>query len=484
MGKYKRVIPRNLLRRQVPVAFALLPAVATIPVLLGWLIGNADLTHLWLSRVPMNPLTALALLCLSGSVRLGMSANATARAASTVAALLVTLVTTLRLAADLAGTSVHPGGVGFAILLFGQHLGVGGQPMSLDAAVCLLLICAAMPLARRRSRLPALAAQATLCFVVVLSIFAVVGYLFDVPLMQGGQVVRKMAPHTALALIALATSLLMTSRHGLASLLTDRGVAGGMIRTLLPATLILPIVVGGAGLIVMRSHALPDNIVMALMVVMNVALLTGLVALTAAKLMAADFERRHVEMALTRLAKTDMLTSLPNRVSFMEHLSHRMSQENRAALGSFAVVYLDLDGFKSVNDSFGHAAGDQLLRQVGKYLRMHLRPNDIVARLGGDEFAVVLDGVTKSDEAAAVVNRMVSGMPRKVVLGDQIVWVGISAGVAISEPRHATIESILNEADEALYSAKNAGRNRCHVPTANDTAQKPERKPYLVASAR
>jgi diguanylate cyclase (GGDEF)-like protein len=432
----------------------------------------------------MSQLTAMALLCLSGSVRLGMSANRIAKAASTVAALLVTLLSTLRLAEDLAGTPANTGDGLFGLPLTWQHLGAAGRPMTLDAALCMLLICAAMPLARRRSRIPALAAQATLCFVVVLSIFAVVGDLFDIPLKQGDRILHPMAPQTALGLIALATSLLMTSRHGLAALLTDRGVAGGMIRTLLPATLILPIAVGGAGLIVMRSHAFPDNIVMALMVVVNVALLTGLVALTAAKLMAADFERRHVELAMTRLAKTDMLTSLPNRVSFMDHLSHRMSPEHREALGSFAVVYLDLDGFKAVNDSFGHAAGDQLLRQVGKYLRMHLRPNDIVARLGGDEFAVLLDGVTKSDEAAGVINRMVSGMPRKAVLGDQVVWVGISAGVAMAEPRHTTIESILNEADEALYSAKNAGRNRCHVPTTPANAQKPDRKPYLVASAR
>jgi diguanylate cyclase (GGDEF)-like protein len=483
MEKYKSVIPRNLLRRQLPVVFALLPTVVAIPVLLGWVIGNADLTHLWLCRVPMKPLTAIVLLCLSVSVRLGLSANRAARAASTIVALLVTLLSTLRLAGGLAEKPAQPGDGLFASPLSWQQLSPTEHSMALDAALCLLLICAAMPLARRRSRIPALAAQAMLCFVVVLSIFSVVGDLFDIPLVQGDKVFHPMAPQTALGLIALATSLLMTSRHGLAALLTDRGVAGGMIRTLLPATLILPIAVGGAGLMVMRSHAFPDNIVMALMVVVNVALLTGLVALTAAKLMAADFERRHVERAMTRLAKTDMLTNLPNRVSFMEHLSHRMAPERRAALGSFAVVYLDLDGFKAVNDSFGHAAGDQLLRQVGKYLRIHLRPNDIVARLGGDEFAVVLDGVTKSDEAAGVINRMVSGMPRKAVLGDQVVWVGISAGVALAEARHTTIESILNEADEALYSAKNAGRNRCHVPTTQANSQKPDRKPYLVASA-
>jgi diguanylate cyclase (GGDEF)-like protein len=166
-------------------------------------------------------------------------------------------------------------------------------------------------------------------------------------------------------------------------------------------------------------------------------------------------ERRRAEARITFLAKHDVLTELPNRLLFSERLDEALA----AASGDSpcALLCLDLDGFKEVNDGFGHAAGDLLLKEVGRRLLINLRKGDTAARLGGDEFAILLQGVSPS-EAVSAAQRVTMALSANYALapyGDASV--GVSIGIACA-PLHASeSEALLSFADKALYAAKSAG---------------------------
>ncbi len=168
-------------------------------------------------------------------------------------------------------------------------------------------------------------------------------------------------------------------------------------------------------------------------------------------------DRKRAEDRLTRQAFYDELTGLPNRSRFMEKLEEALSRDARP--GAVATLFLDLDGFKEVNDSLGHTAGDELLGHVGRRLTRCVRPLDTVARLGGDEFTVLLQGIGHESEALAVAERIIEALARPFVLGDHEAEVTVSVGVSFSAPE-STAGDMLREADIALYNAKSDGKNR------------------------
>jgi diguanylate cyclase (GGDEF)-like protein/PAS domain S-box-containing protein len=171
-------------------------------------------------------------------------------------------------------------------------------------------------------------------------------------------------------------------------------------------------------------------------------------------------ERREAEEQLAHQAFYDSLTGLPNRALFMQRLEHALhaSQRRRKPV---AVMFLDLDDFKDVNDSFGHAAGDVLLAKLGERLAASVRPTDTVARIGGDEFTVLLETTDWRDEAIAVASRVVEEIARPFDLGDGNEGrVSASLGLAFSDPDRHSAADLLREADVALYHAKSAGKGR------------------------
>ncbi|MEW9899335.1 sensor domain-containing diguanylate cyclase [Chitinivorax sp. PXF-14] len=156
----------------------------------------------------------------------------------------------------------------------------------------------------------------------------------------------------------------------------------------------------------------------------------------------------------------DGLTGLPNRHLFEELLRQAVAQAKRDGQG-LTVCYLDLDGFKPVNDTLGHHAGDEVLRAVGDRLRSKLRSNDSAARLGGDEFAWFLSGVANESEARAVVERCIEIASRPIELTcGATVRVGGSIGLASSDDHGYSADRLLQAADEAMYQHKHAGRTR------------------------
>lgn len=160
---------------------------------------------------------------------------------------------------------------------------------------------------------------------------------------------------------------------------------------------------------------------------------------------------------LAHMAMHDALTGLPNRRHLAQTLGTALARE-RCQRPPVALIYLDLDGFKAVNDSRGHEAGDGLLRAVADRLRSAVREGDTVARLGGDEFAVLLDGADQQT-AEEIASRLIGSLSAPVRLGAATVAITASAGVAQAAPGDTT-EALLRRADTLLYQAKRGGKNR------------------------
>lgn len=171
-------------------------------------------------------------------------------------------------------------------------------------------------------------------------------------------------------------------------------------------------------------------------------------------------ERRIAEHELKRLVGQDDLTGLGNRNFFMTHLQSTLqARERRPVEGKDALLFLDLDHFKSINDSLGHDVGDRLLRQVGHLLRSHVEVQDVVARLGGDEFAVWIENLPADHVAGIIAKRLLDALSRPIDLGDHEIRITPSIGIALYPDNGRTAGGLLRNADLAMYHAKSSGRN-------------------------
>ncbi len=170
--------------------------------------------------------------------------------------------------------------------------------------------------------------------------------------------------------------------------------------------------------------------------------------------------RQVAESRLNHIAYHDDLTGLANRHCFVEALEAALQRAQTDPEQRFAVLYLDLDRFKLVNDSLGHGAGNQLLREVAARLRASMRPIDLVARLGGDEFAALVDAVRDPGVAIQLADRVLDALARPThLLGTEVV-AGVSIGITFSDHGYRTADEIMRDADVAMYEAKAAGRGR------------------------
>jgi diguanylate cyclase (GGDEF)-like protein len=167
-------------------------------------------------------------------------------------------------------------------------------------------------------------------------------------------------------------------------------------------------------------------------------------------------ERRNAEARITHLARYDELTALPNRVNFRDEIERLLAVPHRATQLS-ALLFVDLDQFKQVNDTLGHPCGDQLLCTVADRLREMLRPEDFVARFGGDEFVVFQQNIKSGDDAAYLARRVVDHLSERYKIDNHLVEIGASVGIALTSPG-VSADTLLKNADMALYRAKADGR--------------------------
>jgi diguanylate cyclase (GGDEF)-like protein len=171
-------------------------------------------------------------------------------------------------------------------------------------------------------------------------------------------------------------------------------------------------------------------------------------------------ERKIFEQTLLSGAMRDDLTGLPNRSLLMEKVAQSIARKKANPDYNFALLFVDLDQFKQVNDSLGHLVGDQLLVETASKLRAILRSQDTVARLGGDEFGLLLPDIASVTDAIEVASRLQASLGQPLRLENQPVLPSASIGIAFSHRVYDSLETMLKDADSAMYQAKTSGRSR------------------------
>jgi diguanylate cyclase (GGDEF)-like protein len=182
--------------------------------------------------------------------------------------------------------------------------------------------------------------------------------------------------------------------------------------------------------------------------------------------------QKREKQRLLRLSQVDALTGLTNRAGFLQKLHDSMAA-SRANANLMAVMYMDIDRFKPVNDTFGHAVGDALLKAFSARLTHTMRASDTIARLGGDEFTIIMERIHRTDDAAAAAAKIVTAMQADFDLGGTVVSISTSIGLTYYRDEEVSPAELLNRADILLYEAKQAGRNTfraglpAHPPASN-----------------
>ncbi len=179
-------------------------------------------------------------------------------------------------------------------------------------------------------------------------------------------------------------------------------------------------------------------------------------------------ERKEHEKQLEHIAHYDALTGVPNRVLLADRMAQALARTKRDK-GLMAICYLDLDGFKPVNDTFGHDAGDKVLVEITRRIKEAIREDDTVARLGGDEFVVLLVGLQVPEECAGSLNRLLDSINQPIEVSGKLLNISASIGVSLYPEDEQDADTLLRHADQAMYVAKQLGRNRYHLfDAAND----------------
>jgi diguanylate cyclase (GGDEF)-like protein len=341
--------------------------------------------------------------------------------------------------------------------------------MAPNTAFCFVMVgasslCARPPFRDAEApigRVAVAASQGLACVAGLIALLALIGHVYHAGSFIAIRRARPMTMDTAFCFLLLSLATLQIhARRGAVRFVVNDGPGGYMARLLLPVSVLLPVVLGWMRIAGMRADLFDEELGSALSALLNVVMLFGLTLLAARKLYQIDQKTQEVEAELVYRATHDSLTGLVNRAVFRDQLLRRLKVARNRRRSCFAVLYLDLDGFKQVNDVFGHDAGDRLLVDVAEILRTSTRSGDTVARFGGDEFVILCTEIEGPDDASQLASRIVAAMPRRFVQGERSVAIGISVGVAIN-PAHAietTPDDLLREADKALYRAKTRGK--------------------------
>jgi diguanylate cyclase (GGDEF)-like protein/PAS domain S-box-containing protein len=174
-------------------------------------------------------------------------------------------------------------------------------------------------------------------------------------------------------------------------------------------------------------------------------------------------DRKKIEEELRYIAMHDPLTGLPNRAYFMQQLDYVLECKQYYAKYCSSILFLDLDGFKAINDNFGHDTGDKLLMGISQRLKSILRWGDFIARLGGDEFVILLEDIKDSRCASRIANKLIAALKQPFVLNGQHLSCSVSIGISTITADDKSPEELLRKADAAMYQAKAFGKSRYYI---------------------
>jgi diguanylate cyclase (GGDEF)-like protein len=295
--------------------------------------------------------------------------------------------------------------------------------------------------------------------VLAVASMCVVGYAYTIPAFYGPASAAKMALNTGLAFLVLAAGVMFAAPHGRSRrILATTNPGAVMARRLLPLAVLVPLTLGWLRLIGEEAGIFDLRVGTWILTMTTITCLIAVIIWAASSLSRTDGHRRRLERELKRLAREDELTALPNRRGFEERLRHELALASRHHAPG-ALLMVDLDRFKAINDENGHAAGDDLLQGVAEALRGRLRDTDALGRLGGDEFVAYLPH-TEAAAAVAVGEHLLTVVrDASTALGDGMRTTA-SVGVAFDPGSSLGPEAMLGAADAAMYSAKRAGGNR------------------------
>ena len=258
--------------------------------------------------------------------------------------------------------------------------------------------------------------------------------------------------------VAEAVHLLLSERAAVVVIDTDRPDSRGVmdVTELLTAD-------GDVALLVLSAAGAPDDAVDAVQLGAQDFLVTGdLDPAAAASAVRGAIARKQVEIQLRQRALYDGLTGLPNRTLLLDRLQQSLARLARRD-STVAVLFVDLDGFKPVNDQLGHAAGDRLLIEISQRIASVLRTHDTAARYGGDEFVLVCDSVRRPEDAAEIASRVQNLLRRPMEIDGHDVRINCSVGIATTSSPTADPQQLIRDADAAMYRAKRAGKARLEV---------------------
>jgi diguanylate cyclase (GGDEF)-like protein len=431
---------------------SIVPIVAGLLVLIGWWQNIERLKRIFPNLVAMNPASAIGFLFLGAA--LALASHRSSRLAEALA-LIAALIGFIKILALLSIVDLR-----IDQIVFHEKLNTGSRfPNRMAPNTALNFLLLGLGLANiDRSYRRLWPAQFLTVIAAMSSLLALMGYAYGVQSFYSVGSYIPMALHTAATFLILAIGILCARpARGIMAIVSSRSSGGIMVRRLLPAVLIIPAALGWIRHQTYRARLLDPEFELWLLIILIMSLFAVLVGWNGRLLFRSDVDRAMSERTLAHQATHDALTQLPNRRLFMERLDQELARAKNAA-----VLFLDLDLFKVINDSLGHVIGDELLIAAGKRIDDLLDAGELVAHISGDEFTVLLPNLSSREYAIELSERILHAFNVPFTLGPHEVFTTISIGIAYSQPDETPV-NLIRHADIAMYRAKARGKARYEI---------------------